>query len=202
MKPIGYMAKRVVTKPDWLKTNKVDDILSVSGCVSEDFADWINYWKHNGYWFFDSPDVIVSLADEHDLDLSQARWFYFEAYEKEFDEDSGEWRNFDPEASFATCIVVPENMKLMGYDIITFSCGTSAECSPLSCNHVAKEVKVNRHCLLDSFEAAMSFVDTKAYLGGEPGPYRIFAVYEVPAPKLKLTEQAGGANALPRAAHP
>lgn len=202
MIPIGYMAKRVVAKPHWLKTNKVDDILSVSGCVSEDFADWINYWKHNGYWFFDSPDVIVSLADEHALDLSQARWFYFEAHEKEFDDGSGEWRGFDPEASFATRIVAPEDKELMGYDIITFSCGNSAKCSPLSCNHLAEEMKVNRHCLLDSFEEALSFMDTKGYLGGEPGPYRIFAVYEIPTPKQLLAEQANGASALPRAAQP
>ena len=192
MIPIGYMAKHVEAKPDWLKTNNVDDILSVCGCVSEDFGDWINYWKHNGYWFFDSPEVIVSLANEHGIDLSQVRWFYFEAHEKELDEESGEWRTFDPEESFVTSVVSPEDKDLKGYDIVTFSCGTSAECSPLSCNHVAEGMKVNRHCLLDSFEEAMSFMDSKSYLGGEPGPYRIFAVYEVPTPKQKLTEQGVG----------
>jgi len=185
------MAKVVAEKPDWLKSNKVEFLLSVSGCVSKDFADWINYWKHNGYWFFDSPDVIASLAEEHQIDISQCRWFYFEAHEKEFDDDSNEWRIFKPEESFATKIVLPEEKTLMGYDIITFSCGTNAECSPLSCNHLAEEIKVNRHCLLDSFEEAMSLINTKACMGGEPGPFRIFSVYEVPPPNKNTTEQGG-----------
>lgn len=58
MIPAGYMAKKVVNKPDWLKANGVDDINSVSGCLSKDFADYITFWKHNGYWFFDLPELI------------------------------------------------------------------------------------------------------------------------------------------------
>lgn len=58
----GYMAKRVAIKPDWLKANEVEDIYSVSGYISKDFADYINFWKHNGYWLFDSPNVIEQLA--------------------------------------------------------------------------------------------------------------------------------------------
>ena len=60
--PAGYMAKRVATRPEWLEVPSVDDIYSVSRCVSRDFADYINYWKHNGYWLFDSIDVIRRLA--------------------------------------------------------------------------------------------------------------------------------------------
>lgn len=51
MIPVGYMAKRVPMKPDWLKATDVVDIYSVSSCIAEDFADYIEYWKHNGYWF-------------------------------------------------------------------------------------------------------------------------------------------------------
>jgi hypothetical protein len=39
------MAKHVATHPDWLKADHVIDIYSVSNCVSDDFADYINYWK-------------------------------------------------------------------------------------------------------------------------------------------------------------
>ena len=194
MIPIGYMAKRVIAKPDWLKTDQVDDILSVSGCVSEDFADWINYWRHNGYWFFDSPEVIVEVAAEHGLDLSPTRWFYYEAHEKEYDDEEGSWRDFAPEESFTTAVVAPRDRHLVGFDIVTFSCRTSVECSPLSCNHIAEELRTNRHCLLDSFDEAMKFVDDKAFLGGEPGPFRIFAVYEIPAPRTKMTEQVAAQN--------
>ena len=51
MIPVGYMAKRIVNGPDWLKATNVVDLYSVSSCFSEDFTDYINYWKHNGYWF-------------------------------------------------------------------------------------------------------------------------------------------------------
>jgi hypothetical protein len=62
MIPIGYIAKHVSKKPDWLEAPNVIDLYSVSGCNSEDFADYINYCKHNGYWLFDSADVIQDVA--------------------------------------------------------------------------------------------------------------------------------------------
>ena len=63
MVPAGYMAKRVVARPDWLPAERVSSIYSVSGCVSETFADYINFWKHNGYWLFNSPEVIIEVED-------------------------------------------------------------------------------------------------------------------------------------------
>ena len=35
MTPAGYLAKRISTKPDWLRASQVTDIYSLSGCVSE-----------------------------------------------------------------------------------------------------------------------------------------------------------------------
>lgn len=58
------MAKRVVSQPDWLQANGVEDVYSVSGCTSKDFADYITFWKHNGHWLFDSPNVIEQVARE------------------------------------------------------------------------------------------------------------------------------------------
>ena len=62
MIPIGYMYKRIVLRPDWLKADAVVDVYSLSGHMSEDFADYINYWKHNGYWLINSPEVMEDLA--------------------------------------------------------------------------------------------------------------------------------------------
>ena len=59
MFPAGYMAKRVAARPDWLPAARVSSIYSVSGCISKDFTDYIKFWKHNGYWLFDSPDLAV-----------------------------------------------------------------------------------------------------------------------------------------------
>ena len=69
MIPAGYMYKKVVSAPDWVKVPG-SDIYSVSGCISEDFANYIPYWRHNGYWLFDSPQIIQALAAENAIDLS------------------------------------------------------------------------------------------------------------------------------------
>jgi len=177
MIPVGYMAKHVYTKPDWLGKAHVIDIYSVSNCVSKNFADYINYWKHNGYWFFDSPEIIRSIARDNGLDLEETFLFYYETYELEFDGKS--WNAYSPEPSFPTQVVPPSRKQLEGFDVVTFSCGTSPECSPLSCNGLTKEFDVNAHCLFASFEDAETNVTKGVFNDSEPGPYRIFAVYSV-----------------------
>jgi hypothetical protein len=85
MIPVGYMAKRVCTKPVWLEAGQVVDIYSISNCISEAFADYIDYWKHNGYLFFDSPEIIKDLAKENSIPLEGTSLFYYEVHETEFD---------------------------------------------------------------------------------------------------------------------
>ena len=182
MTPAGYMAKRVCTKPDWLGADSVLDIYSVSRCISENFADYINYWKHNGYWLFDSPEVIAELARDYSSDLAGTKVFYYELYELEFRENEREWRLIEPESSFVTNVVVPKEKYLEGYDVVTCSCGNAPECSPLSCNSLASSMRVNQHCLLDSFEEAKQYLEDGRFNDSEPGPYRILAVYVVERP--------------------
>jgi len=177
MIPIGYMYKTVAARPDWLKAPGVVDIRSVSGCVSTDFADYINYWKHNGYWLFDEPRIIEELAKTAKIDLSGMTLFYYEAHEHEFDETAGEWRAFAAEPDIKTDVQAPANKYLQGFDVVEFIAHTNPGCSPLSCNSLAEELPVNRHCLFDSFEAAKDALDRGQFLNCEPGPYRIFAVY-------------------------
>jgi hypothetical protein len=86
MIPAGYMAKRVARKPDWLKANRVEAIYSVSGCFPKNFADYINFWKHNGYWLFNSTEVIEQVAREQSIDLTGTTMFYYEVHEQEFDD--------------------------------------------------------------------------------------------------------------------
>lgn len=182
MLPAGYMAKRIVARPAWLKAGQVIDIYSVSSCISNDFSDYINYWKHNGFWLFDSPRIIQRLAAEHALDLSDAHLFFYEVYECEFDEEAQTWRRFDPEPAFTTQVVEPNERHLEGYDVVTFHAHTSPECSPLSCNALAAELETNRHCLLNRFEQAKQLVELGQFRDAEPGPYRIMAVWSVPWP--------------------
>lgn len=177
MIPAGYMAKRVRKKPNWLKAPHVIDVYSVSNCQSEDFANYIPYWRHNGYWFFDSPAIIKSIATEHSVPLEETSLFYYEIYEMEFNGES--WNSFSPEASFPTNVVPPPQKRLEGFDVVNFTARTSPECSGLSCSSLARDLHTNAHCLFGSFNEAKTNVNNGAFNESEPGPYRIFAVYSV-----------------------
>jgi len=176
MIPVGYMAKIIRPAPEALMEAGVNDIYSVSNCISEAFTDYIKFWKHNGYWFFDSPQIIQQLAQEHSIDLTETKLFYYEVYELEFHQDT-KWKPFKQEASVETNIFKLNSKKLEGYDVVTFFAGNSPEYSPLSCNGLAKEIKVNSHCLLSSFEDAYQLLEQGKFTNSEPGPYRIFSVF-------------------------
>jgi hypothetical protein len=177
MIPAGFVAKKVHSSPDWLKADAVDDVYSVSNCVSRAFCDYIPHWRHNGYWLFDSPEVIREIASAEQLDLSSQKFFYYEVHDQQFDDELKNWQPFSADTSFATDVQVPAERKLEGYDVVSFYALSAPECSPLSCNHMAETIPVNAHCLLASFEDAKRLIETGAFKGCEPGPYRIFAVY-------------------------
>jgi len=180
MIPVGYLAKSSCKKPDLFELPNVMDIYSVSSDVNDNFADYGDYWKHNGYWLFDSPAIIRMVAQENSIDLQGSKLFYYEAHEVEF--TGKEWRTFFPEKFIPVNISAPIGKKLEGFDVVTFYCGNAPECSPLSCCYLAKELHVNSHCLFDSFEEAETSLNIGKFEGSEQGPYRIFAVYSVDWP--------------------
>ena len=179
MIPVGYMLKHVAARPDWLNADMVADIYAVSGCISRPFADYIQYWKHNGYWLFNSAEDIAEICRAHNIDTAGEVLFYYEVFPREFDVKTRKWRRFRPEASFPTHVDRPAKPRLAGYDVATFSVGTTPECSPLSCNGMAAELPVNRHCLFEIFQDAVQAIESGKFDGSEPGPFRVFAVYTV-----------------------
>jgi hypothetical protein len=180
MIPAGYMAKHVRLRPDWLKAPHVSGVYSVSGCISEDFADYINFWKHNGYWLFNSPAVIKSVAEEHSISLNGTTLLFYEVHAMEF--DGAKWSAFRYQESLETHVVSPEATQLLGFDVVTFYCRTSPEHSPLSCNGLAETIPTNEHCLIRSFEEAESGLNNGQFLKSEPGPYRIMSVHSIDWP--------------------
>ena len=179
MQAIGYLYKRVERRPDWLKASHVTDVYALSGCVSRNFADYINYWKHNGFWLFDTPAMIKALAAEHSIPLDGTQLFYYEAYELEYDDEQREWLQYEPESELGVNVVAPKTKTLEGFDVVSFSTGASPECSPLSCNARAEELPTNEHCLFRTFEDAKHAIESDRFHGCEPGPYRIVAIYSV-----------------------
>jgi hypothetical protein len=178
MIPIGYIYKTVVPRTGWLKTPNVADIYSASGCASEYFDNYYtNYWKHNGYWFFDTPRIIEDLAKTAKIDLSGMTLFYYEAHEQEFDEKTGTWSAFAADSSFKTDVRAPAEKHLWGFDVVQVLVHSDLGCSPLSCNGLAEKLPVNRVCLFDTFEQAKDTLDRGLFVKCEPGPFRIVAVY-------------------------
>lgn len=178
MIPVGYMAKRVAPPPGYVAPAGIVDVYSVSACVNDDFADFVDSWMHNGYWFFDRPELIANLAQENGIDLSGTKLFYYEAHELEYTGE--EWRSFGPWDGWPEVNVSPPaKSHLEGFDVVTFWPENSSQplCSPLSCNNLAEEIPTNAHCLLRSFDEATTALDQGGFAKGEPGTYRIFAVY-------------------------
>jgi hypothetical protein len=177
MTPLGYMLKKIHQTPLWAN---VEDVYSVSHCISEAFTNYIDYWRHNDYGCFDTPDPLFEIAKEKEIDLHGLQLFYYEVYELEYNEEEKEWLPFlDVNYDFSK-IVVPKDAQIEEYDIVTFSLRCFAECSPLSCNGIFNDVPVNKHCLIDKFESAVNALNIGIFDNCEPGSMRIFAVYRVP----------------------
>jgi hypothetical protein len=187
MIPAGYMYKQVMSRPDWLKDGShVVDIYSLSECISPPFADYINHWRHNGFWLFDDPKIMRDIAQKNSVDLDPMALLYYEAYEQEYSErgtgeviENGTWTLIEY-SDFPTNVAIPTQRRLMGFDVVCHVPSLADPgCSPLSCNSVAETVAVNRHCLFDTFEQAKAAIDAGHFTGSEPGSLRIFAVYTV-----------------------
>ena len=173
------MYKGIARPPDWLGAPSVIDIYSASECISKNFCDYINYWKHNGFWLFNSPSVMHSLVEEHSLSLEGCTLFYYEAYELQFIQTEKEWAEYSPINDFETNVLSPAQPQLEGYDVSTFLCGNKPECSPLSCNYLARDLPVNPHCLFANFDDAKNAIESGKFEHSEPGPLRILAVYSI-----------------------
>jgi hypothetical protein len=184
LRPAGYLAKKIGARPDWLASTCVTDIYSISGCISEAFADYVSFWKHNGFWLFDTPATIEDVARQAGVSLDGCTLFYYEAYEREFDREAREWNSFGPEKEFPVDVQRPREPVLQGFDVATFLMRNVPECSPLSCNGLAAEMVVNEHCLFATLDDAIAAIESGRFEHGEPGPLRVFAVYKIqPAPK-------------------
>lgn len=113
------------------------------------------------------------------VDLSSCWLFYYEVYELIFDEKNSVWLPLELDTSFITDVVAPTHKYLVGFDVVSFLAGNMPECSPLSCNDLASRIKVNAHCLFDTFLEAKNALEDGYFKNVEPGPYRIIAVYSI-----------------------
>lgn len=180
---IGYFAKPTIRRPDWLKASWVEEICSASDCISGGDWDWINEWRHNAEWVYDTPELAWSVVPESAR--KECELFAYQMFPVRFRKGVAEPYPLPPAGEWADLEFAPlpidASFERLGFDLVTRSCGNSFECSPLSCNHLAESVPVNRHCLLSTAEEAFALAPTLEVPGqpmrGEPGPYHIVEVW-------------------------
>ncbi len=168
---IGYFPKRTMQRPDWLKAARVEEVCSVSTCMSAAPDGWIDAWRHNEMWVFDTPELAWSITapsvrDEFDL-------YAYKLFPLKF--DRGTRQSF--EIPLLDVQPLPASFERLGYDVVSRCSDAAFECSPLSCNQMAQHVPVTRHCLLEDSEAAFRLAAECEVIGCEPGPYYVVEVW-------------------------
>ena len=178
--PLGYMLKRFEPAPAWLGAPQVREVCALSGCISKSFAD--NDWRRNGHGLFDRPEDLLSLASAEGVHAGEHRLCYFVAWPEEYVEAEAAWRSIAaPEP--APQVEPPGDLRLLGFDIVTWSTGCGPECSPLSCHHLARELPTNACCLFDRAEDAVAALSAGRFANTEPGPFRVVAMSAVARPE-------------------
>lgn len=178
---IGYFAKLTTKRPDWLKAPQVDEICSASTCISRAYWDWINEWKHNEIWLYDSPELALGVVPAETRTTCDL--YSYRLYPVRFIKGSRKPYSF-PDVK---TVPLSSRYERLGYDLFSRAFESISECaplfehSPLSCNNLASEIPTNRHCLLDTIEEAFALAPRMETPGetlrGEPGPYHIVEVW-------------------------
>ncbi len=193
---VGYFPKLTVLKNGlkaengdiWLKNEVVEEICSVSDCISKSPEGWIDKWKHNDLGFYDTELSAVSVVSEDDL--KKYELFAYKLYPVKFDQ--GEIVKFTIKSKAVEDL---SSYTFIGFDVVSRSVSDFFECSPLSCNSGCEIFPVNRFCLIQDFKGALrccqnisqeiAGVKTVKNAQGlmeyhgkwEPGPYYLFQVF-------------------------
>ena len=165
---VGFLPKRTEKKPDWLESQGVTEICSVSDCISPSPENWIEKWKHNEFGFFDSEGLALSILD----DAGPYDLYAYKMFPLQFSD--GEVVPYTIHVNLTTVLA---SFDFLGYDPVSRSAGSFPECSPLSCNNAASDFKVNEYCLIQDLEPAYQAAIQISKGNYEPGPYHLFEVY-------------------------
>ena len=171
----GFFVKRIEPVPDAMKTPGVREICSVSNCISAGPENWIESWLHNDLgWFNRIQDALAVIPTGHEAEY---RLFAYRLHPELFT-DEGRIAlalpdNVQPEP-------IGDEFRTLGFDSTNKSMDSilGFECSPLSCNGMAKEIGANQHCLFATFDAAIGGAERFAVEQPEPGDYYVIEVLE------------------------
>jgi hypothetical protein len=170
---IGYFPKRLTPRPAWIEAPHVREICSVSGCIAAGPEGWIQRWTHNELWVYSTRAAAWAVVDP-----AQRGSFALHAYRllpTLFGADREELLPL-PALDVEP---LPDAFSSLGFDAVGRSSG-GFECSPLSCNNMARETCVNEHCLAASLPEAIALARRFAAGGVEPGAYCVVEVLRGP----------------------
>ena len=166
---VGYFPKRRTPVPDWLQGIAADEICSVSECIAPGPTGWIEHWLHNDFGLFNSVDDARRVIPD---DAADYLVFGYRLLASLFDNGRSEPIGVSPHGIQP----LPPAFRSLGFDAVSKSVSDFFECSPLSCNAMAREVDVNRHCLVGELESATELASRFSVEEPEPGPYYVVEV--------------------------
>lgn len=174
---IGYFPKKTAGPDEWFGGSAVEEVCSVSCCISRGPVNCIEKWEHNDWWVYDSEEVAWSVIDD---DRTVYDIYAYKVFPVVFDGAKEESVPVKPAAQHDL-----SGYEFLGFDIVNRTCDSTFECSPLSCNGGFNHYPVNRHCLIDYLEDAWRIcreiaAEAKEQGSWEPGPYYLVAVYRKP----------------------
>lgn len=192
---IGYCAKPLSARPAWLNRTTVEAIASVSECMSHRPEGWVDRWNFNESGYYRDAETALALySDQSHAGVALLAYRLYPTFVDGWGDGEPRLRELAIQTLTGDSVVLPDpcersDFEFLGFDV---SCGSAAcdnadgkqrmlpmfNCSPLSCNHEAERMTVNRWCLLDRYEDAMNVAHTFAREGEvEPGPYFIVEVW-------------------------
>ena len=181
---IGYLPKRFVAGngEDGPELPGVEEIASVSECISTSPPDWVDRWRHNtDTGLFDTPPPAWSVVPE--AERERYRLYAYRLLPVLFHDSGTETEHPLPAL---TAVPIPDGFSCLGYDAVVRDPGRmeggnhlvpSFGCSPLSCNYMAAEYPVNRYCLVDELDTAIPMARDFATGNCEPGAYCVVEVW-------------------------
>ena len=150
----GYFAKRVAAKPEWLNVSAVHEICSAeslhllgAGCRGSNLGCTTSSAGSIGH-----PTRWPSFER---IRRAEFRLFAYRIYPQLFRSGQRHGMLIPPDAHPDP---IPASFKSLGFDSVNKSMPSvlGFECSPLSCNSMAGEMRANEYCLFDSLEAAIA----------------------------------------------
>ncbi len=173
----GYFPKQITPMPEWQATMGVVEVCSVSNHIAKPPGGWIERWLHNDFgWFNRECDALAVVPAGQ---RGTYRLYAYRILPAFFRHGSRQAfvlpANVHPDP-------VPESFRSLGYDSVSKSIepGFTFECSPLSCNLLATEIKANACCLFDSLADAVAGAVRFSIEQPEPGDYYVGEVLERP----------------------